>query len=339
VQQIINEQEAATGTKPAKTIAQREEVVSQPTDPVSAIESVEIPQSYAPANFEEPVTTQAPVSTSTTTPALSTQFGTAQGWNVETFTASNGTQYPVFKKGNEIVVSDEIFFNKDSPTGQELINRVQDAKNQGYRVGLTVSPYALTSGAASTQMILNEIDRSGVDFVAVDPYLMPGSPYTPEQGIRFVQDSSAALQPRGVELKVVTQGFAQPGQEAQVKDYNQRLASIAGIGEIINFGLEDAPDLRESGFVSVEPTQKQITTPQRVTSTDLAGETEAVTGVTPSRDFREPRTVAEDFLMAVDPSFSQKLFKPGSEDRYTGTFVKTFKSVDGRLIPAEATPE
>ena len=75
------------------------------------------------------------------------------------------------------------------------------------------------------------------------------------------------------------------------------------------------------------------------TATDYLTETEATTGREPEVDRRAPTTAAEDYLMTIDPSFQQKLFKPGSGDRYLGTFVKTFKSVDGRLIPAEATPD
>ena len=72
---------------------------------------------------------------------------------------------------------------------------------------------------------------------------------------------------------------------------------------------------------------------------DLSNETEAVTGVKPGVDFRASTTAAEDFLMAADPNIQQAFFKPGSSDRYNGTFVETFKVENGKLTPIQATPQ
>ena len=73
----------------------------------------------------------------------------------------------------------------------------------------------------------------------------------------------------------------------------------------------------------------------------LAGETELKTGVKPrdQSDFRASRTFAEDYLMNVDPNIQSAFFKPGSSDRYTGTFVKTYTLVDGKPVPINATAE
>ncbi|NDG20096.1 MAG: hypothetical protein EB117_17790, partial [Betaproteobacteria bacterium] len=127
-------------------------------------------------------------------------------------------------------------------------------------------------------------------------------------------------------------GFTPPSAESQI------------VRQIINeqeaaTGTKPAKTIAQREEVVSQPTVPVVTEPESRITTALSEETEATTGRDPEVDRRAPRTAAEDFLMNIDPSFQQKLFKPGSEDRYLGTFVKTFKSVDGRLIPAEATPE
>jgi len=73
----------------------------------------------------------------------------------------------------------------------------------------------------------------------------------------------------------------------------------------------------------------------------LAEETEAVTGVKPRdvSDFRANTSFIENYLMSVDPNIQQAFFKPGSSDRYTGTFAQAYKLVDGNPVEVEATPE
>jgi len=72
---------------------------------------------------------------------------------------------------------------------------------------------------------------------------------------------------------------------------------------------------------------------------NLTAETEAVTGARPGVDQRAATTSAEDILMAASPDIQKALFKPGSSDRYTGTFVDTFKVVDGKLVPTAPNAE
>jgi hypothetical protein len=72
---------------------------------------------------------------------------------------------------------------------------------------------------------------------------------------------------------------------------------------------------------------------------DLSGETELTTGVKPGVDFRADTTAAENFLMAADPNIQQAFFKPGSSDRYNGTFVETFKVENGKLTPIQANAQ
>jgi hypothetical protein len=71
----------------------------------------------------------------------------------------------------------------------------------------------------------------------------------------------------------------------------------------------------------------------------LSGETELTTGVKPGVDFRADTTAAENFLMAADPKIQQAFFKPGSSDRYNGTFVETFKVENGKLTPIQANAQ
>ncbi|NBX98257.1 hypothetical protein EBQ81_05355, partial [bacterium] len=87
------------------------------------------------------------------------------------------------------------------------------------------------------------------------------------------------------------------------------------------------------------PSDTQKTT--ALVNPTLPVETEAVTGVKPrdTSDFRANTSFIENYLMSVDPTIQQAFFKPGSSDRYTGTFAQAYKLVDGKPVEVEVTPE
>jgi hypothetical protein len=114
------------------------------------------------------------------------------------------------------------------------------------------------------------------------------------------------------------------------------------------FGSDVSPE-EEAAFRQAAQAEIEAKAPAGALSTldksaaiaNLPEETEAVTGVKPrtTDDFRASTSFAENYLMGVDPNIQQAFFKPGSTDRYTGTFVNTYKLVDGKMVPIEAGPE
>ena len=142
-----------------------------------------------------------------------------------------------FQKGNESVVSDELFWNPNSPTGKDLQQKIEDARNQGQRPGIVITPYAVFQGKATNEQLLNEVANSGADFVALDPYLGWGVPA--DKLYEWTKDFIPKLNALGKEVKLVTQGFAKKGEEDAAHAYNQQLLALPGISEFVNFGLED----------------------------------------------------------------------------------------------------
>ena len=154
---------------------------------------------------------------------------------------SSGTY---FQRGDDAIVSDELFWNPNSPTGAALTKKIDDARAQGQRPGVVVTPYAVFQGKATDDQLLAEIQNSGADFVALDPYVGWGVPS--DQLVDWTKNFIAKANALGKEVKLVTQGFARTGQEAETAAHNQKLLSLPGVSEFINFGLEDAKDLQGS---------------------------------------------------------------------------------------------
>ena len=142
-----------------------------------------------------------------------------------------------FQRGNEAVVSDELFWNPNSPTGAALAAKIQNARQQGQRPGIVITPYAVFQGKATNEQLLDEVKNSGADFVALDPYL--GWGVSADDLFEWTKNFIPQLNALGKEVKLVTQGFARKGEEEAVKAYNDRLLSLTGISEVVNFGLED----------------------------------------------------------------------------------------------------
>lgn len=201
-----------------------------------------------------------------------TGFGMPTGTNMPRFTElgapgqwnAGQTSFgaPAFVgPNNQYVVSDEIFWNPNTPMGADLQNLVKQVQAGGGQAGLTFSPYALYSPvnalgqpntAPTIQQVLDEIKSSGVNFVALDPYLFGDNMFTPEQGVEWTRQAVQALKDIGVDPRIVTQSFAPTGMDPDVvRRYNAALASIPGISEATLFGLEDDPSMSRDRYYSL----------------------------------------------------------------------------------------
>jgi hypothetical protein len=199
---------------------------------------------------------------------------------------SSGTY---FQRGNDAIVSDELFWNPNSPTGAALKKKIDDARAQGQRPGVVVTPYAVFQGKATDNQLLAEIQNSGVDFVALDPYVGWGVPS--DQLVDWTKNFIAKANALGKEVKLVTQGFSRTGQETETTAHNQKLFSLPGVSEFINFGLEDAKDLQGSSeWVSLNNDYKQ---PEKRTISGT-GTTAGDLGVAPTPTPTPTPTVGTD---------------------------------------------
>lgn len=174
---------------------------------------------------------------------LFSNFGQAESWVTGASAVNDPTSGMIksetayFQKGKESVVSDELFWNPNSPTGKELQQRITAARNRGERPGIVITPYAVFQGKATTEQLLNEVANSGADFVALDPYLGWGVPA--DQLYEWTKSFIPQLNALGKEVKLVTQAFAKKGQEQDTLDYNAKLLALPGVSEFVSFGLED----------------------------------------------------------------------------------------------------
>lgn len=144
---------------------------------------------------------------------------------------------------NQYVVSDEIFWNPNTPMGADLQNIVREVQQGGGAAGLTLTPYTFLDNKASVDDVLNEIRNSGVNFVSVDPYIFGDNRFTPEQGIEWTRQAVDALRGVGVDPRVVTQGFYHQNSDPDViRRYNAAIANLPGVSEATLFGFEDIAD-------------------------------------------------------------------------------------------------
>ena len=228
------------------------------------------------------------------------QFGSGAQYNEKNMIESPGAY---FQRGNDVIVSDELFWNPDSPTGQALAKKIDDVKSEDQRAGVVITPYAVFQGKATTQQLLDEVKKSGADFVAIDPYVGFGVP--PDQLLAWTKEFVPQLNNLGVGVKLVLQDFARPGEEAQTSAYNQKLLETPGISEFISFGLEDAKDLQNSpdwtsmtgGQQFQTPyTQQAQAQPQQATATATQPVVSAQTAQPATNELASGIQQAVDFL-------------------------------------------
>jgi hypothetical protein len=184
-------------------------------------------------------------------PAMFSNFGESNSWDFGKTAKYNEqnlitAQGNYFERGKDAIVSDELLWNPNSATGKELQDKVAKAKESGQNAGAVVTPYAVFQNKATTQQLLDEVKNSGVDFVVLDPYVGLGVPGVTSEGlISWTRDFINQAKGLGKDVKVVTQGFAQKGKEEEALRHNQLVLSLPGVSEFINFGLEDAKDLKD----------------------------------------------------------------------------------------------
>lgn len=176
-------------------------------------------------------------------------------------------------RGNEVSIVDELFWNTAAPSDSVTLKRISDnLKGQGYRTGLIVMPYILTHSAVngvaietptvSQATLISTILASGVNFVALDPYLwqdsadvrrLNGSLYWTQSAlITWTQNFKNTLISNGVAVKIVPQGFKHNSQtELEINNYNSSLLALTGVEEFIMFGFEDAGDLIAAKYAAL----------------------------------------------------------------------------------------
>jgi hypothetical protein len=222
---------------------------------------------------------------------LESQFGDAGSWNF-----GAGSEYQnnmivapnaYFQRGGDVVVSDELFWNPNSPTGDALKQKVDQTKAAGNRAGVVITPYAVFQGKASNQQLINEIKNSGVDFVALDPYF--GFGVSKDELLNWTKDFIPQLNDLGLGVKLVTQGFAKAGLEQETRQYNEQLRSLPGVSEFVEFGLEDAPDLQGSPeWVSLSAQQDTA----QATQPSTQGQSAASTAIEQQATMQTPQGAA-----------------------------------------------
>lgn len=158
-----------------------------------------------------------------------------------------------------VVVSDEGYWNKDSPVGKKLTKAVEWAHNQGYQAGVVVSPYSsdrfgdgvtTTAGGqprktpgATDQQLRDYIDAA--DFVVTDPYVVSQATATPEMQdnfANFTKNVGDYANEKGKDSWLFLQGFGTKDVDPKiVEDYNNRLATenAGRYNDISFFNLSD----------------------------------------------------------------------------------------------------
>lgn len=139
----------------------------------------------------------------------------------------NGKNYLVGleNSGRRIVLSDEAFWREESPRDQELSDIAAVARHSGLIPGINITPYALRElgGTVSYQELFDQVAR--VDFFAINPYVF-GDAQTDEQLLEFSRISIAHARSVNKKIILIMQGFAVPGTEARVREYNLKLALL-----------------------------------------------------------------------------------------------------------------
>ena len=185
----------------------------------------------------EPVEASAPLSF----------FGEEGGWNVssEAGVDAAGQIYSpgkFFERGDDIIVSDEIFWNPNVPVGDALRDRVEQYKSLGKNPGIVISPYAALQGGnlgredkVSDKKMLDEIANSGASFVAFTPYLGYFD-MDSKTMYDWMKNFVSKVRDMGKDVKIVLNGWAEPGKEKEYIEHNKRMMSIPGVSEYVVFG-------------------------------------------------------------------------------------------------------
>lgn len=190
-------------------------------------------------------------------------FGREGGWDLASgafVDPTRGRVYEppsgvVFQRGNEVIVGDELFWSPYAPTGDKLKGLVQQNQANGYRVGTVVSPYATLVGSqegkeppVTIKQLAQEVANSGVDFVAIDPYV-GWFDIKSEDLVNWSKQFLDEMRALGKDTILVMQNDV-PGANTkeEVFAHNRSLMNIPGFSEYVAYSeMPDEKD-RLSGF-------------------------------------------------------------------------------------------
>lgn len=172
-------------------------------------------------------------------------------------------------QGNRVSIADEIFWNPDAPVGDELSAIAGVMRSAGKSPGLVITPYALTSfgGKVKYTDLFNQVDK--IDFVAIDPYVLDIPNVTDEMLLEFSQICINYARSVGKPIILILQGFAYPGLEQRVMEYNMKLVQLdfdtLYVGDSIDW--TDIPDewlIDSSAATSFFNSRKKETSAKRI---------------------------------------------------------------------------
>lgn len=112
-------------------------------------------------------------------------------------------------------VSDEPYWNVNSPTGEVLSFLADVARSHGYKPSVCLTPYALPEfGMGGTASLNDFIDAANrVDVVTIDPYLLADTPGMEDKLFEFSRMVIDWCRANDKEVACILQGFAIPGLE------------------------------------------------------------------------------------------------------------------------------
>jgi hypothetical protein len=195
-----------------------------------------------------------------------------------------------------IIVSDEGYWGANSPTGEKLKIAVKWARDQGYKAGVVLTPYAsnrfgdgvTTTAGGHTRVIPGATDQQlqdyidAADFVVTDPYAVSKETSTPEilnNFASFTKNVGDYANSKGKDSWLILQGFGPKDVDNKViENYNNRLATEnatryneMSFFNLSDFGHEGNPTEDSSPFTQLN-TKTTIdtvagTTPAAITNT------------------------------------------------------------------------
>jgi acetyl esterase/lipase len=256
------------------------------------------------------------------------------GWNLG-YRTFNGNVASVFFKGDEVTVADEIFWNNTQPVGTNLTSIVANAKAQGYRVGIVITPYALYGPTEATKVTQTQLDdevlNSNVDFVTLDPYWLNdyfGQTVSNLQTWVSAQITKYTAAPYNKAVKIVTQSWyptgAPAGSDQTVKDYVNYQLNLSNVEEFIQsdyYDFWDIPGPNTQNVIGLDFADSQTIKTNVVLgnlATTLSEGIEILNVKLPDPPFNVNETLA-----SYDPTLVNLTSSLSIKDISTPTFVKS----------------
>lgn len=153
-----------------------------------------------------------------------------------------------------ILVSDEIYWQEHSATGNQLIGMITYAREKGYRAAVSFTPYSVDTKAfntlngrypdahfgLTTEAKLIEAMKY-VDIVMIDPYYFAPDLITPDELVKFSARWLDIIHGAGKEAWLITQGFAF-GTGAERDKVTRLVADLSALGYdvITDFTAKDS---------------------------------------------------------------------------------------------------